>query len=207
MRASRLGVTLIRSRIAYPLGSFSGDWPVRFVVLGLLACPHLAFAQDDVRTFVDDRCGVSFQYPSNWTVQADSTEPSRCLFSIRPSAWDSLLIAADSVDVYTLTVEVVPEPFESVAAGRGFERRDGEWVVLGRQAMEAPAQLIEGPRWQHGVRGARVGGCYRLAGAYGGICELPAAVIGGDDTSASLDAGPQSGDVLDLILATFEFVG
>ncbi len=174
-------------------------------VLLLLPPIGVGSLQQAGRPFLNASCHVAFRYPVSWTVQPETTQPDRvCLFQLRATAWDSLLIEADSVqDVHTIRLEVLTEPFEEVLPTSAFERRDGGWVVGGRWGLESPATSIEGRGWR-GVRGDAPVGCYRLAGGYVGACEVPMALVGAGTYTIVVEGGPGTWEIFDRILATLE---
>lgn len=152
--------------------------------------------------FTDADCGVGFRYPTGWRVGAyDAPYSRQCTFVIRPIDYEALLVEYDSVDSYTVWVTVVEASFESATRDHGFERRDENWVVLGRHGIEAPAAIFERPGWT-GVRGVRVAGCYQVGGSYVGICESPAMVLGQGSRSVQLESTPVSEHVMELVAAT-----
>jgi hypothetical protein len=155
-------------------------------------------------TFASAPCHVAFRHPADWVVRPDTNQAADpCAFLIRPLAWDSLLVDADSVDLYTLGLRVVAQDFEAAVAESPFERRNGTWVILGRQGLENAATPIADRGWQ-GVWGTATIGCYRIEGGYAGLCDAPTALVGTATRSAMLEGGPQSENVFDRILATLE---
>ena len=179
--------------------SWSGGVPGARVARGRLRhCPPHA-------TFTDADCAVGFEHPTSWRVQLDDGPYALpCTFVLRPLDYEALLIDQDSVDVFSVRVTVVAEPFDIAAPDHGFARREGAWVVLGRQGIAAPAAALERPGWT-GVRGARGAGCYRIGGAYVGMCEARATALGRGDRSVLLEGSLLSEDVFELVAATVDW--
>jgi hypothetical protein len=155
-------------------------------------------------TFASATCQVTFRHPADWVVHPDTSQAGEsCAFRVQPVTWDSLLLEADGVDVYTVRLRSDPFGFETAVAASAFQHRTVDWVLLGRQGSESPATGIAQRGWR-GVRGTATVGCYRIEGGYAGLCDTLAAVLGTDTRSVTLDGGPQSEDVFDRILATLE---
>lgn len=155
----------------------------------------------------DAGCPITFRYPTDWGAHRDTTfaeEP--CTFTLRPQAWDSLLLAADSVDVYTIELRVIPEGFDAAVKRSAFALgADGRWVVHGRAGAEAPAIAIDRRSWE-GVWGTAALGCYRVTGSYlGAGCESPMAFVGTATHSVELVGAHGSEDVFDRILGMLTF--
>jgi hypothetical protein len=176
----------------------------RLITIALVGLAAGTSPQQPERTFTSATCQVAFRHRADWVVGPDTSQAAGpCAFLIRPLAWDSLLLAADSVDLYTLGLRLVAEGFDAALAESPFERRNGAWVVLGRQGLESSATAIAGQNWQ-GVWGTATIGCYRLEGGYAGLCDAPTALVGTGTRSVMLEGGPQSEDVFARILATLE---
>ncbi len=169
-----------------------------------LALPVPAATSPSNRTFRDSVCHVSFEYPDDWAVETDSSPAAEaCTYLVRPLAYDSLLLANDSVDVHTVFVQVIPQPPEVAAEDAGFEPRGRGWVILGRWGAETSGSPYRRGRL-HGVTGIAAGGCYRVRGSYVGACDLPAALVGDEARSVAIRGGPRSEDVVSLIVDTIE---
>lgn len=152
--------------------------------------------------FANRACRLAFSYPADWEVVSDTVgSDTPCSFSLRPRAWQQLLLAHDSVDLYSILLRGYPNEVWSQASQNGFEHHDSGWVALGWQGAEAPADTVHGPGW-HGVRGMPTAGCYKVQGPYFGLCDTPTAVVGTRTWAVVLVGGPQSEDVFDRVLAT-----
>src|SRR5512143_2606663 len=67
-----------------------------------------ALGQQPEAQFVSQGCHVAFSYPANWEVVPDTIDPQDlCRFSVRPHDWRQRLAADDSVDLYTISVQIV----------------------------------------------------------------------------------------------------
>ncbi len=172
----------------------------------LLVLAGAARAQQPQAQFTSPACHIGFAYPADWEVVPDTvTGPGdRCVFGVRPRDWQQRAAANDSVDLYTISVQMVPRGIWSQVAESGFRKRGAEWVVLGREDLEDPADTVSGPGWR-GVRGTATQGCYRMEGTYAGLCDQPNALVGTSDRSVVLTGGPQSEDAFNRILASLRF--
>jgi hypothetical protein len=178
---------------------------LRLLSLVLSVLVDTAPAQQPEAQFVSPGCHVAFAHPADWEVVPDSLDPQTpCRFSVRPHNWQQRLAANDSVDFYTILVQFHPHGVWTQVSESNFQRRDARWVVLGRQDLEAPADSITGAGWT-GLRGTATQGCYRLEGAYAGLCDQPTALVGTPGWSVMLLGGPQSEDIFNGILATLRF--
>jgi hypothetical protein len=149
-------------------------------------------------------CGFEFDYPGDWVIASTGGETS-CRVQLRPRDFADRMKARD-VDVYTLDVGLERGKFLAVAANSSFDFFRGEWVTLGRLGMRTGAEVVTTDRW-HGLRGVAVVSCFHEAGGNAGLCEEPVLLLRDDDENVwSMRGGPQSGDVFDVILATFRFV-
>jgi hypothetical protein len=172
-------------------------------LLGLLVGP---LSLDARQEFSSGTCHVTFQHPSDWTVTRDTTRPDTpCLFVVRATAWDSLIVEADSTEyASTVWVEVIAAQFVQALSQSPFEPRELGWVVGGRLGLENPAWEVARPGWRV-LRGDAPLGCYRIGGGYVGACEFPVALAGAGGYTAMLQGGLGSDDAFDQILATLEF--
>lgn len=176
------------------------------VLFGMLfASGHPRSQAPPERTFRDAGCHLTFRYPVDWMVAIDSTEPgTTCRFWLRPVAWDSLLVLADSVEgAYTVGVVVEERGFEDALPTTAFRRQAGSWIVGGRHGSESSASAIERNGWR-GVWGEPLLGCYRIDGPYVAACELPVALIGTATRSAQISGGVRTFAVFERVLATIE---
>ncbi len=165
-----------------------------------------ARAQQPDTAFASADCRIAFVHPVDWEVVRDTVTdpPDPCSFAVRPRDWLRRAVANDSVDLFTISVQVVPRGVWSQVSETGFRRRGARWIVLGRQDLEAPADTIRGPGWR-GVRGTATQGCDRLDGVYEGLCDAPTALVGTDSRSVMLFGGPRSEEVFGRILASLRF--
>jgi len=180
--------------------------PPRALGLLVLVLVNTAQAQQPEARFASPGCHVSFAYPTNWEVVPDTTTDPRdpCSFSLRPHDWQQRAAADDSVDLYTISVQIMPHGIWAQVSESSFRRRGAGWVVLGREDQEDPADTISGPGWS-GVRGTATQGCYRLEGDYAGLCDQPIALVGTSRRSMSLSGGPQSEAAFNRILGSLRF--
>jgi len=150
-------------------------------------------------------CGFEFDYPRDWVIVSTDDQTS-CRVRLRPRDFVDRMKERD-VDVYT--VEVGPErgEFLAVAARNFFDFYRGRWVIRGRLGMRTDAEVVTMGRW-HGVKGDAVVSCFHTDGGNAGLCEEPVLVLRDDDDNVwSMRGGPQSGPLVDVIFATFRFVG
>ncbi len=150
------------------------------------------------------QCGLQFTLPAGWAIAPHpyAVEPE-CGFSLRPLAWDSLLIAHDSVDHFTMLVRVSEESFVESVPLSPFEAVEARWWVNGRLGLRNEAVAIARNGWQ-GVSGDGPFGCYRIGGGYAGACETPTALLGTDARSAIIEGGSE--DVFRIVLESLRFV-
>ena len=154
--------------------------------------------------FRNAECQVAFQTPADWLARPDSSEFAEvCSFVVQPISRDSLLLESDSVDLHTIFLQVIAEAPERAAALHGFERRGGNWLILGRWGAESPGATYARAGLR-GVIGVASAGCYRLGGSYVGACDSPVALLGNDVRSVTVRGGPRSEDVVNLIASTLE---
>lgn len=178
---------------------------LRFLSLLFLGVVDTALAQRPEAQFASQGCHVAFAYPADWEVVPDTLDPQdRCSFSVRPHDWQQRLAANDSVDLYTISVQIRPQGVWTQVSESSFQRRGAGWVVLGRQDLEEAADTISGAGWS-GLRGTATQGCYRLEGGYAGLCDQPTALVGTTSQSVLLFGGPQSEDIFNRILTSLRF--
>lgn len=163
-------------------------------------------AQQSERKFVSRSCHVAFRYPADWEVVPDTSDSrSACAFSARPLDWPRRLVASDSVDLSSISLDIAAQGVWNRVSESAFQRRGAGWVVLGRMGdLEQKADTISGPGWK-GLRGTATQGCYRVEGGYVGLCDQPTALAGTRSRSIMIIGGPQSGDTFNRILATLRF--
>lgn len=153
-------------------------------------------------TFRDSVCRVSFDYPADWEVAADSIQRHEaCSYVLRPIAYDRLPF--EGVDLHSVSIRLVSRPFEAAAETLGFERRGADWIVRGPTGTETPGASVSNPDLR-GVSGVVADRCYDVDGQYVGACDVPVAVLGTDDRSVSIRGGPRSEDVVSLVVNTLE---
>lgn len=177
-----------------------------FICILLLALPCAAEAQRAEAQFASAACHVSFSYPQSWEVVPDSstdaTDP--CAFLVRPRDWERRAVANDSVDLYTISVQVVAKGIWAQVSETAFRKHGKGWVILGRQDLENPADTISGPGWS-GLYGTATEGCDRLSGEYVGLCDQPTALVGTSNRSVMLTGGTQSEDTFRRVLTSLHF--
>jgi hypothetical protein len=135
--------------------------------------------------------------PTNCVVTVHKRGPDAvCTISVDPPNQKQLTAENGGIYLYGFTVEVKAGQFEhALQKGGGFEQDQGKWYVLGRQGIRSAAREVRGRGWR-GVRGTATTGCFREGGGYAGLCEVDAALIGGEKWSASMYARPQSSSEL-----------
>ena len=179
--------------------------PLRFLSFLLAVIVETALGQQTEAGFLSQDCHVAFSYPPEWEVVRDTLDPGdACRFSVRPLDWQQRLAAHDSVDLYTIWLQIAPRGVWHQVAQSPFQRSDSGWVVLGRHDIEQPAETVSGVGWT-GLRGTAIQGCYRVEGEYVGICDQLTALVGTGDQSALIIGGPESEDIFNRILATIRF--
>jgi hypothetical protein len=200
LRREALGGVITSSR------GWSLSSPARSFGFLLLVLVSAARAQQPESQFTSPGCHVGFAYPKGWEVVPDTTlDPDDpCAFAVRPRDWQQRAAAQDSVDLYGISVQIVPRGVWSEVSESAFRKRGTGWVVLGRQDLEDRADTISGPGWS-GVRGLATEGCDRMDGSYAGLCSQPTAVVGTSTRSIMLSGGPQSEDTFNRILASLRF--
>ena len=175
--------------------------------IGALLIGALSMQAQPVRNHYTSpqECGFEFDYPRDWVIVSTDDQAS-CRVRLRPRDFEDRMKERD-VDVYT--VEVGPErgEFLAVAARNFFDFYRGKWVMRGRLGMRTDAEVVTVGRW-HGVKGDAVVSCFHTDGGNAGLCEEPVLVLRDDDDNVwSMRGGPQSGPLVDVIFATFRFVG
>jgi hypothetical protein len=171
----------------------------------VLVLVDTARAQQPEVRFTSQDCHVAFGHPADWEVVPDTTDPpTACRFSVRPHDWQHRLAANDSIDLFTISIQIQPQGVWTQVSESNFQRRGVGWVVLGRHDLEEPADSISGSGWS-GLRGTATQGCYRVEGEYAGLCDEPTALVGTPSRSLMLIGGPQSEDVFNRILASLRF--
>jgi hypothetical protein len=179
--------------------------PVRFAVLTTVVVASSAFAQAADRQFAIQSCHFSFRHPADWDVMSDTTDSAApCRFVVRPRNWRQRVASNDSIDLFSVHMQVLPRGVWQEATANAFERRTSGWVILGRMGAAASADSITGTGWT-GLRGIAPAGCYREGGGYAGTCDNPTAILGTSTRTVSLVGGPQSDLVVDRIVATLRF--
>ena len=127
-----------------------------------------------------------------------------CRLTVLPRERHEQLARSGDLDLYTISVRVIPKGVWDHVPSTGFRKQDSGWVILGRHDLESPADTLSGPGWS-GVRGVANLGCYGEDGQYEGLCSYPMALAGTRDRCVLFAGGPQSEDVLDRILASLRF--
>lgn len=179
-------------------------FPLCLLCLLLARFDHPLAQQTDA-PFASRRCQIAFAHAADWEVVSDASDPQDpCRFSVRPRDWEQRLTADDSVDLYTILVQIIPQGVWDHAPMSGFQRRGAAWVVLGRHDLAVSADSISGPGWS-GLRGIAPQACYRVQGDYAGLCDQPTALIGTSHRSVMRIGGPRSEDEFDRILGSLRF--
>lgn len=158
------------------------------------------------KTFDRHACGVRFEMPPKWLITIEKGRADRiCEISIRPRNWKKLIRDNNGVDLYGASVEVFEAPIELVRERDStFEKRDGQWKILGRQGIVSEAAEIEGRGWK-GLRGTSESGCHHEESGYAGLCPVEVALISDGRRTAMIIGAPRSLAEVDRILAKFQF--
>jgi hypothetical protein len=153
-------------------------------------------------------CLASFRYPVSWELvpAPDTTDPlARCTATLRPKDWASRLLEDDSLDRYSIQVTVEERSVDETLENASFEHQGTRWFVTGAAGTRDSAAAIAGAGWRgaYGITGFR---CFRL-GADGpsALCELPLAVLGTPQRSATILGGVASEDAVTSLLSSFRF--
>jgi hypothetical protein len=173
------------------------------VLLVSLACAGQERPLQDMplATYNDRECGFSFQFQTDWKVDAQYTRNHPCAASLYPV----FPIPEAPAEVGVVTVELVKEPLESALKHAAFKRDEhGIWVLLGRGG-EGDAREISSHDWT-GVKGTVASGCYDQKEGYMGLCDVFAAVLSdGHSRSVVIRAGPQGEVAFEQIVKSFKF--
>jgi hypothetical protein len=149
--------------------------------------------------FKHPACGYALEHPVGWTVTVRAED---CAVLVRPGDYDRQVRDAAGVDVVTVMVSASAKPFLVAAAEAGFDFVDDEWVAVGRHGMTAPARTVRVGGWW-GLRGTASVGCFGDAG-YAGLCDVERAVMRDAEGNVfTVEGGPQSENVVAMILRSF----
>ena len=136
---------------------------IRFAVATLLVALGA-----DARTFVSERCGVSFDIPRGWLVVAKQ----RCEFGLRPTVWPP----PNETDMpgSAIEIRVTRQRFEDAAHDAFFVRssdsrgpgdpdwdphapRSREWIVGGRLGVPFDAYWLRSTNWFGLIGASQIG--------------------------------------------------
>lgn len=150
-------------------------------------------------------CRVFFRHPPTWELVLDSAAaaPGGCRAQLRPKDWAARLAQDDSVDLYTITVDLAEVGFDAAVGESSFEQRGGQWFVMGASGVADSAWTVTGPGWR-GIYAVVSSRCYGPQG-YAGLCDQPTAIVGTPRRSASIAGGPQAEEAVELLLSTLRF--
>ena len=155
--------------------------------------------------FADPACHVRFETPRGWTIDVKKkTDVRVCEIAMEPRNWKELLEKDDGVRLHGVSVEIMEGNLETVLQSEGtFERRDGAWVILGRQGIESPASEIARNGWK-GLTGISESGCHHEEGGYAGLCPVAVALVSNGKWSAIVAGAPQSHDQFDRVMKSLK---
>lgn len=175
---------------------------MRRLAVGLLLIATAA----DARQFADPACHVRFDMPRGWTVEVDTKKPEKiCEIAMEPRNWRELLQKDGGVRLHGLSVEILKGDLETAIEDDGsFEKREGSWVILGRQGIASPATEISGNHWK-GLTGIAESGCHFEEGGYAGLCPVAVAVVSNGTWSAIVIGAPSSHEQFDRVLKSLRF--
>jgi len=177
-------------------------------VLCLLLFAVVATLSAQEATVSASVCLASFRYPVSWDLvpAPDTTDPlARCSATLRPKDWASRLVEDDSLDRYSIQVIVLERSVDETLENASFEHEGARWFVTGGTGSRDSASAIAGAGWRgaYGITGFR---CFRL-GADGpsALCDLPIAVLGTPQRSATILGGVASEETVTSVLSSFRF--
>lgn len=157
-----------------------------------------------LKTYTNEDFGVKFDYPDDWEIVRFKDNKTKLL--IQPYNWKEMEEEEAIKNLYIMHVEFCNLDLEEAALEKsGFENvGEGKWQTLGKD-MKGPAEEIKSDTWI-GVRGAIETGCYNPEGGYRGLSKSPSAVLNDrGNRSVVFNGCSQSGDVLEIIINSFEF--
>ena len=175
--------------------------------MSLLAIALLLIASTvDARQFAEPGCHVRFEVPSGWTMEVERKKAEKiCEIAMEPRNWKELLEKDGGVRLHGVSVEVVQGDLETaIENDSSFEKRDGSWVILGRQGIESPATEISGNNWK-GLTGISESGCHFEEGGYAGLCPVAVALVSNGTWSAIVTGAPSSHAHFDRVLKSLRF--
>jgi len=181
---------------------------LRFLVVAILLAALPVRAADVARAKYVGKppCGVAFDYPTNWLVNAlPSSAGTTCTVSLRPRN----VPEGESEELYVVEIGVwadASSEFLKEADRMGFDFYQGAWVVRGRPGIPRDAEVVKDQRWW-GLQGEATLRCYAPnGGPYVGECEASRAVLeDNDDRMWSMRGGSGAGDVFSMIRESFRF--
>jgi hypothetical protein len=109
------------------------------------------FRPGEFNTYRNDRCGLSFSYPTTWEVFTDLENrlPGQCVIRLRPTDWGVSVAHSESeLPDHAVEVTTSQEAWATGIRSHGFELRDGHWVYRGGTIFEQRPEMILGAAWQ-----------------------------------------------------------
>ena len=163
------------------------------------------------KTYKNQQWGIEFKYPETYEIV---TETNRSLghglffVGLRPKGWTNSwqFKSYDKSDT-PLGIWVDDMNFNEAVTQAGFDKLNGNWVLLGRQGIPGEAKEITVQKWK-GLLGINLVGVFQKGGGYTGLEDSGKAIINRDnDLSAFFDMTPLfSEEVFNNIVSTFKFL-
>gem|GEM_PF-4361524 len=163
------------------------------------------------KTYKNQQWGIEFKYPETYEVAVETNRSlGHGLFfvGLRPRGWtdtEQFKYYDESDTPLGIWVDVMN--FDEAATQAGFEKQNGNWVLLGRQGIPGEAKEITVQKWK-GLSGITSIGFFQKGGGYAGLEDSGRAIINRDnDLSAFFDMTPLiSSEIFNNVVSTFEFL-
>jgi hypothetical protein len=124
---------------------------------------------------------------------------------MEPRNWKELLEKDEGIRLHGVSLEIIKGDLETVIEADGsFEKKEGSWIVLGRQGLASPASEISGNDWK-GLTGIAESGCHFEDGGYAGLCPVAVALVSNGTWSAIVVGAPSSHEQFDRVLKSLRF--
>jgi hypothetical protein len=139
-------------------------------------------------TYRNDRCAVTFSYPSNWEVSTshDNLPVGACQVELRPVTWDVTTRASEYTELpYAIGVSVSVQPLKSRLEQSGFQLLDGAWTYdVGSVDHQTP-KTLHGAGWT-GYEVTFHSGRHLKAGGPGTVDQATSTIVGNAQRSVSM---------------------
>ncbi|OGE76189.1 MAG: hypothetical protein A3C85_02115 [Candidatus Doudnabacteria bacterium RIFCSPHIGHO2_02_FULL_48_21] len=163
------------------------------------------------KTYKNQQFGFEFKYPETYEVVVETNRSlGHGLFfvGLRPKSWtdtEQFKSYDESATLLGIWVDVMS--FNEAATQAGFEKQNGNWVLLGRQGILGEAKEITVQKWK-GLSGITSVGSFQKGGGYAGLEDSGRAIINRDnDLSAFFEMTPLiSEEVFNNLISTFKFL-